>query len=121
MVPPLLTLPPFMTSQINQFTLRLVRRGILLGLVAVVFSAGFLAVMPQVHRCLHAHADQAEHHCWLTECLDQTVLLAGLAPEPAPAIFSVLPLARTATLAVLRADAESFPPRGPPPAASALA
>jgi len=110
-----------MATQINRFMLRLTRLGILLGLVTMVFGAGFLAAMPEVHRCLHAHADQADHHCWLTECHDQTVLLAGLPPEPTPSIFAVPQLADSTTVLRASADAECFPPRGPPPTPSALA
>ena len=121
MIPPLLKLPQFMATQINRFMLRLTRQVLLLGLAAVVFGAGFLAAMPEVHRCLHAHADQADHHCWLKECHEQTVLLAGLPPEPAPPIFVVPQLARSTTVLRASADAECFPPRGPPPTPSALA
>jgi hypothetical protein len=100
----------------------LARQGLLLGLAVMVFGAGFLAVMPAAHQCLHAHADQTEHHCWLTQYLDQSVLLlAGVPPQPAPAVVVVLPPARAGAVLPSLAVTESFPPRGPPAAASALA
>lgn len=101
---------------------RLARQGLLLGLMVTVFGAGFLAVMPEAHQCLHAHADQADHHCWLTQYLDQSVLLlAGVPPQPAPVVVVVVLPARAGEVFPSLAVTESFPPRGPPAAASALA
>ncbi len=90
--------------------------------MATVFGSGFLAVMPEAHQCLHAHADQADHHCWLTQYLDQSVLLlAGVPPQPAPVVVAVLRPVGDREVVPPLAAAESFPPRGPPAVASALA
>lgn len=111
-----------MLTRFRQHFTHLARQGLLLGLVMVVFGAGFLAVMPEAHQCLHAHADQTDHHCWLTQYLDQSMLLlAGVPPQPTPVVVVVHLPARAGVVLPSPADTESFPPRGPPAAASALA
>lgn len=111
-----------MLTRLRRHLAHLARQGLLLGLAVTVFGAGFLAVMPEAHQCLHAHADQSDHHCWITQYLDQSVLLlAGVPPQVAPAVtFECLP-ARVQGFLFSHADTDSFPPRGPPAAASALA
>jgi hypothetical protein len=111
-----------MLTRLRQQIAHLARQAILLGLLLTVFGAGFLAVMPEAHECLHAHADQPEHHCWLTQYLDHSVLLlAGVPPQPAPVVVVLLLPARAGEVLPSLAVTESFPPRGPPAAASVLA
>jgi len=87
-----------------------------------VFGVGFVAVMPEAHQCLHAHADHEDHHCWLNQYLDHSVLLlAGVPPQPAPVVVVVLQPARAGEFLASPADTESFSPRGPPSVASVLA
>jgi len=111
-----------MLTRLRQHSSHLARQGLLLGLAVMMFGAGFLAVMPAAHQCLHAHADQTGHHCWLTQYLDQSgLLLAGVPPQPAPEVVVVLLPVRAGEVLPSFAVAESFPPRGPPAAASVLA
>lgn len=106
----------------QQNPLRLLRHGLLLLLAMVVFSAGFLAVMPAAHACLHADSHQPEHHCWLTQYLDQPgMLLAEGAPQLLPGCELIFQAARVDGFALPFPFPENFPPRGPPAPASALA
>lgn len=114
--------PQHMKLGRHQKPLRLLRHGLLLLVAMVVFSAGFLAVMPAAHACLHADHGQPEHQCWLTHYLDQPVLLLTAGhPHPEPGCELLLPTKSGEGFVLLFAFPESFPPRGPPTSASALA
>lgn len=106
----------------QQNPLRLLRHGLLLLLAMVVFSAGFLAVMPAAHACLHADHDQPKHQCWLTHYLDQPVLLlAASHPQPLPGGELFLPGKSAEGFVLPFVFPGTFPPRGPPVASPSLA
>jgi hypothetical protein len=111
-----------MKSGRQQNPLRWLRHGLLLLAAMVVFAAGFLAVTPSAHACLHADHDQPEHQCWLTHYLDQPVLLlAAGQPQPQPGCELFLPAKSGEGFARPFVFPGTFPPRGPPVASPSLA
>ena len=111
-----------MTVGFRQFGLCHAKHSLLLVLAAVFFSAGFLALMPEAHACLHADSHQPEHQCWLTQYLDQPgMLLAEAAPLPLPGCELIFLAGRDDGFVLPFAFPENFPTRGPPASASALA
>ena len=99
------------------------RQALLSVLAAMVFGAGFVAVLPEAHQCLHAHADQPEHHCWLAQLVDGSALLLDGTPVHAllPAFHPAIVPTCGAERSPLSTASSACSPRGPPAVASALA